>query len=243
MHRFFIPEEWIAQDEVLVKGEPAHQIVNVLRLKPKEHIVVLDNSGWEYEVEIEEVSNELVEGKVVGKAFGRGEPKIKVTLYQALLKADKFEIILQKGVELGVSVFTPFVSERCVVREPRESKVTRWKRIIQEAAEQSGRTLLPVLESVVPFKAACGSASQPSILLWEEERSEGLSDVLKQPSVKNSPTCSIFVGPEGGFSSSEVEYAQSRGVVPVGLGRRILRAETAGLVVISAFLYEKNEFG
>lgn len=131
MHRFFIPEEWIAQDEVLVKGEPAYQIVNVLRLEPKEHIAVLDNSGWEYEVEIEEVSSELVEGKVVGKVLGWGEPRIKVTLYQALLKTDKFEIVLQKGVELGVSVFVPFVSERCVVRKPGEDKVARWERIIQ----------------------------------------------------------------------------------------------------------------
>ena len=117
MHRFFIPKDWIEQDNVTITGEPLRQIGYVLRLKPLDRIIVLDNSGWEFEVEIERITKEQAKGKVVNKKPGQGEPRIKITLYQALLKSDKFELVLQKGVELGVTAFVPFVSERCVARK------------------------------------------------------------------------------------------------------------------------------
>lgn len=179
MHRFSIPSEWIRQDRVSLTDEPAHQIIHVLRLKPKDHIILLDNSGWEYEVEIDQMSPGLIQGRVIGQGLGATEPSVKVTLYQALLKAEKFEFVLQKGVELGVSAFVPFVSERCVVRKPGENKLARWRKIIQEAAEQSGRALLPALHPVVAFREASDSAHDASILLWEEEKSLSLSWILK----------------------------------------------------------------
>lgn len=243
MHRFFIPSEWIKPNRVSLTGEPAHQIQHVLRLKPKDHIILLDNSGWEYEVEIEQMRPGLIQGRVIGKGLGTAEPGVKVTLYQALLKAEKFEFVLQKGVELGVSAFVPFVSERCVVRKPGENKLARWRKIIQEAAEQSGRALLPTLHPVVAFQEACDSAHGASILLWEKERSLGLSRILRQPPYRASPTCNVFIGPEGGFTPAEVACAKSCGIVPVSLGHRILRAETAGLAVVAALLYERGEFG
>ncbi len=243
MHRFFIPSEWIRQSRVSLTDEPAHQIIHVLRLKPKDHIILLDNSGWEYEVEIDQMSPGLIQGRVIGQGLGATEPRVKVTLYQALLKAEKFEFILQKGVELGVSAFVPFVSERCVVRKPGENKLARWRKIIQEAAEQSGRALLPALHPVATFREASDSAHGASILLWEEERSLSLSRILKGPPFQASPTFNVFIGPEGGFPPAEVAYAESRGIVPVSLGHRILRAETAGLAVVVALLYERGEFG
>jgi 16S rRNA (uracil1498-N3)-methyltransferase len=243
MHRFFIPSEWIRQSRVSLADEPAHQIIHVLRLKPKDHIILLDNSGWEYEVEIDQMSPGLIQGRVIGQGLGTTEPRVKVTLYQALLKAEKFEFVLQKGVELGVSTFVPFVSERCVVRKPGENKLARWRKIIQEAAEQSGRALLPALHPVATFREACDSAHGASILLWEEERSLSLSRILKGPSFQASPTFNVFIGPEGGFPPAEVACAESRGIVPVSLGHRILRAETAGLAVVVALLYERGEFG
>lgn len=243
MHRFFIPSEWIRQDRVSLTDEPAHQIIHVLRLKPKDHIILLDNSGWEYEVEIDQMSPGLIQGRVIGQGLGTTEPSVKVTLYQALLKAEKFEFVLQKGVELGVSAFVPFVSERCVVRKPGENKLARWRKIIQEAAEQSGRALLPALHPVVAFREASDSAHDASILLWEEEKSLSLSWILKGPPFQALPTCNVFIGPEGGFPPPEVACAESRGIVPVRLGHRILRAETAGLAVVVALLYERGEFG
>ena len=243
MHRFFVPQDWLAEGKAFIKGEQAQQISHVLRLKSGDHITVLDNSGGEYDVEIEKVGGELVQGKVVGKALCASEPKIKITLYQALLKADKFEFVLQKAVELGVSAFVPFTCERCVVKKPEENKVNRWQKIIQEAAEQSRRALLPVLHPAVSFKEACEMAGAPSILLWEEEKSTGLTVVLRSQPFRSTQTLNVFVGPEGGFSAAEAEHAKSREIVSVSLGRRILRAETAGLAAVSAILYEKGELG
>jgi 16S rRNA (uracil1498-N3)-methyltransferase len=243
MHRFFIPSRWIRQGRVSLTDEPAHQIGHVLRLKSKDHIILLDNSGWEYEVEIDQMSLGLIQGRVIGQRQGVNEPRVRVTLYQALLKAEKFEFVLQKGVELGVSAFVPFVSERCVVRKPGENKLARWRKIIQEAAEQSGRALSPTLHPVTTFREACDSARDASILLWEEEKSRSLSRIFREPPFPASSTCNIFIGPEGGFPPAEVAYAESRGMVPVSLGHRILRAETAGLAVVVALLYERGEFG
>lgn len=243
MHRFFIPKEWIKQNKVSLQGEPAHQISHVLRLQPRDSVAVLDNSGWEYVVEIEKLNRELVQGSVVKKDFCPNEPAVKITLYQALLKIDKFEFVLQKGVEIGVSAFVPFLSERCVMRKPAESKIERWKKIIQESAEQSGRALLPVLHPVVSFEEACRQASTPAILLWEEEKQQGLSQFLKSASFRKAQAIALFVGPEGGFPISEVKYAQAHGITPASLGNRVLRAETASLAAISAILYEKGELG
>ncbi len=242
MHRFFIPPDWIGQDKVSIKGEQARQICRVLRLYPKDHITVLDNTGAEYEVEIDIVSGELVQGNMVRKSLCPNESKTKITLFQALLKIDKFELVLQKGVELGISTLVPFLSERCTVKKPAESRIARWRKIAQEAAEQSRRALVPAVLPVVSFQEACRLAGKPSILLWEGEKTIGLSEFLKN-TPRNAPAVSVFIGPEGGFPPSEVEYARSLGIVPVSLGCRILRAETAGLAAVSAILYDRGELG
>ena len=242
MHRFFIPRDWICQDRVSLMDEQARQIFHVLRLKPKAHIIVLDNSGWEYEVEIEKVTGKVVEGKVTRRDFCLSEPKIKITLYQALLKGDKFEFVLQKGVELGISAFVPLLCQNCVAGKPGENKIARWGRIIREAAEQSRRGLMPALHPMASFEEACDSASNPSILLWEAEESRSLSQILESHHFQNSQAVNVFVGPEGGFLPGEVEYVRPRGIIPASLGRRILRAETAGLLATSIVLYHKGEF-
>lgn len=243
MHRFFIPREWVVKEKVTLRGNRAHQVVNVLRLKAKEHIIVLDNTGWEYEVALEQVSGDLVTGIVVNKAICHGEPGIRIVLYQAILKTDKFELVLQKGVELGVSAFVPFVSERCVARVPSEEKARRWQEIVREAAEQSGRAVLPVLNPVISFREACEQADKPAILLWEEEKNNHLSTIIRSTPYASTRSLSIFIGPEGGFPLAEVTFAGSHGIIPVTLGQRVLRAETAGLAAISAVLYEKGELG
>ena len=243
MHRFFIPKEWIQQNSVTIAGEPLHQIGYVLRLKPTDRIIVLDNTGWEFEVEIERISKERVQGKVLSKKPGQGEPRIKITLYQALLKSDKFELVLQKGVELGVTSFVPFVSERCITRKESAGKIERWGKIIQEAAEQSERLILPVLHPLISFDEACGMVKQPALLLWEEEKSVSLKQILQNPPFNDTANISLFIGPEGGFPEPEKELARQHGITIASLGKRILRAETAGLAAISAILYETGEMG
>lgn len=243
MHRFFIPGEWIKQEEVTLQGERAHQAAHVLRLKAGEHIMVLDNTGWEYEVALDRVTGDLVRGVVVNKALCPGEPGIRITLCQAILKSDKFELVLQKGVELGVSAFVPFISERCVAGMPAAGKVRRWQEIVREATEQSGRGLLPALYPAVSFADACRQAVKPAILLWEEENRTHLNAVIRSGACAGAGALSIFIGPEGGLPPAEAAFAGSCGITPVTIGRRVLRAETAGIAAISAVLYEKGELG
>ena len=243
MQRFFIPKDWIQQDTVTITGAPLRQIGYVLRLKPTDRIIVLDNSGWEFEVEIERITKEQALGKVITKEPGQGEPRVKITLYQALLKSDKFELVLQKGVELGVSSFVPLISERCISRKESAAKIERWGKIIQEAAEQSERVVLPVLHPLISFEGACRSVKSPALMLWEEEKSESLKQTLQNPPFKNATGISLFIGPEGGFPESEKELARQNGIAVASLGKRILRAETAGLAAVSAILYETGEMG
>jgi 16S rRNA (uracil1498-N3)-methyltransferase len=243
MHRFFVSETDFENDNVTISGDVEHQITRVLRLKTGERITLLDNSGWEYLTEIEAIKRSEVRGKVIKREMGAAEPMLKLTLYQALLKSDKFEFVLQKGVELGVSYFAPFVSNRCIVRRPSDNRLERWRNIIKEASEQSRRAILPGLNGVVSFKEACRTAEKPALILWEEEKSTGLASALKSHEFKKMKSISVFVGPEGSFTPTEIKLAEQNGIIPVGLGKRILRAETAGLVAISAIMYEKGELG
>jgi len=115
MHRFFVPADCLKANPVTLGGPLAHQMADVLRLRPGERITLLDNTGWAYEVELTKVSAQQVEGEVRRKTLATGEPRTKITLYQALLKGDHFELVLQKGTELGIVDFVPLISERCVV--------------------------------------------------------------------------------------------------------------------------------
>jgi 16S rRNA (uracil1498-N3)-methyltransferase len=243
MNRFFIPPDWIVHGTVSLKGDVAHQVAAVLRMKAKDHIIVLDNSGMEYEVAIEQVSNNLVRARVISQNICHGEPDITITLYQALLKADKFELVLQKGVELGISAFVPVISERCVAKAPSAARVRRWQSIIREAAELTGRAVLPVLKPVASFTDACATTQKPAILFWEEEGKSTLRTALRKISLQQTRGMGIFIGPEGGFPASEVAFAESNGITPVSLGQRVLRAETASVAAVSIILYERGELG
>lgn len=236
MHRFFIPPQWIDRERVVITGELVHQLRDVLRLQGGDHIEVLDDSGWEYEVAVVEVTKDHVTGAICGKR-AVAEPGTRITLYQALLKGNKFEFILQKCTELGVSAFVPMMCERCVAAHPTDKKEGRWQRIIAEAAEQSGRGKLPRLEPALPFEQACRSVTGLSLLAWEGENTAGLRPALRGET-KSPLAVNLFIGPEGGFSPAEVELTQHCGIMPVTLGRRVLRAETAGLVAATAIFYE-----
>ena len=241
MHRFFIPPQWIDQDRVVITGKQVHQLRDVLRMAEGDRILVLDNSGWQYEVELRRVDREQVEGIVREKSLSVSEPGTEVTLYQALLKAEKFEFILQKGTELGIASFVPMVCERCVAgraKDVSDRKLNRWQRIIAEAAEQSRRGKLPLLKPALLFAQACQSVVGFSLLAWEGEQALGLRAALQGQKAKDISSVNLFIGPEGGFSPAEVEFARGCGALPITLGRRVLRAETAGLVAATAILYE-----
>ncbi len=240
-HRFFVPEDWVTRNTVVIKGKLVHRLRNVLRLRPGAHVIVLDDTGWEYEVELKSVDRDEIEGAILNRNMTEGEPRTKITLYQALLKGNSFELVLQKCTEVGVTEFVPMHCERCVAGEPDSKRMERWRDIITEAAEQSKRGVLPVLSNVTSFGDACNSTSGLSLIPWESEAIQGIGSVLR--SNPKASRVSIFIGPEGGFTPSEIESAGNCGIIPVSLGPRTLRAETAGLVTAAITLYEFGDMG
>ena len=244
MHHFFVDPSCIENDHVSLTGRLAHKIARVLRASPGEQIVILDDTGWEYLVTVEQVAGYEVRGSIADRVPVTGEPRVSVTLYQALLKSDSFEFVLQKGTELGVSNFVPVQSARSVVKANDSlegARGTRWRKIILQAAEQSNRGRLPTLSSPVSFRTASQSAGGLGIIPWECESVTGLKAVFDRSAASAATEISIFTGPEGGFTADEVEQAKSFDIVPVMLGNRILRAETAALATVAAIMYELGE--
>ena len=243
-HRFFIPPEWLTGNAVAIAGHQAQQIARVLRMRPGDRVVVLDDSGWEFEVQLTRVQPELARGEVVSRRPAAGEPHTRIILYQGMLKSDRFEYVLQKGTELGIVEFVPLITSRTVAldRDAPGKKDPRWRLIIQEAAEQSRRGRKPTLRPAMPFAQACEEVSHCSglkLLPWEEESRDSLRGVLRAATPESKgATVHLFVGPEGGLTGNEVDMARGHGLLPVTLGRRILRAETAGVVAAAAILYE-----
>ncbi len=215
-------------------------------MQPGDEIELLDNTGWAYRTELVMVERDVVRGRVVDKRKLETEPSTRITLYQGLLKGQKFEWVLQKGTELGVAGFVPVLCARCIlgnVNDISAARVERWERIAAEAAEQAGRAVLPHLAGAMLFQQACHSAARRglSLIPWEEERTVRLRQALNQ--VPQSKEINLFIGPEGGFEEEEIALARKAGLVPVTLGPRILRAETAGLAVAAAILFELGDFG
>lgn len=249
LHRFFLDPSRIADGEIGFDEAASHQIAKVLRLRSGQQVVVLDDTGWEYRVELATVHASEATGRVLESRVSNGEPDVQITLYPALLKSQKFELAIQKSVELGVSRFVPVSCERTVVsvREPgrEQSKLERWRRIIREAAEQAERGLLPPLEPPHSFGDACDRVSGPAIILWEQETDASLKQVLLtlQDRYGDLACLSVFVGPEGGYTEAEYSHAAARGIVPVTLGPRVLRAETAAMAVVAAVMYHLGELG
>ena len=218
-------------------------MVQVLRLKPDAVVMVLDGEGKEYQVRLITLSAQQCEGTVESMNAALGEPKTTLNLYLCLTQREKFEWILQKCTEVGVSKIIPVISSRSLLQDAREAlnKYERWQRILQEAAEQSHRGRVPGLEAPLRFAAAVKQAGQSTaccLIPWEEEKSLSLRQALQKDA---SQEVALLIGPEGGFSAEEVALAQSEGFVSVTLGRRILRMETAAVVASALVLYERGE--
>jgi 16S rRNA (uracil1498-N3)-methyltransferase len=241
MQRFFVPPDSLGGDTVRLEGEVAHQITRVLRMKPGDEVVLLDGLGWEYRVSLVSFGQEEVTGQLLEKRACPADPAHKVTLYLSLLnKPDKFEWALQKCTELGAARFVPMIAERSVASAPGSGKMERWERIIQEAAEQSGRAILPSLEQTVSLGDALRTAraDETCIALMP---ALGADCSVRQALEASPKKVSLFIGPEGGFTEAELEQAQGAGVQLVTLGPRTLRAETAAVTALTVVMYELGE--
>lgn len=246
MHRFFINPEQITGLIVCFDEDQAHQIGRVLRFRPGDRVLVLDGTGQEFEVILEEIFTSRVTGLVTRQSAAGGEPAAQLTLYQSLLKREKFEWVLQKGTEIGVTSFVPVISRRSLVRDAEDmkpEKMERWRRIIKEAAEQSGRGVLPRIISPVPFgfAAAEGLGHDCALIAWEQAAEPDIRLALQRRASRQD--VGLYIGPEGGFEEREIEEAVFYGVIPVTLGRRILRTETAAIVAAAIVLHELGEMG
>ncbi len=247
MHRFFVPASWIQPPRVLLQGETARQIALVLRLSSGTVITILDGGPQERSVRLSRIGKDLVEGEIISESATTGEPRNHLSLYIALTQRAKFEWILQKGTELGVSTFIPVVTDRSLVRETAGDarKVERWGSILREAAEQSARGRIPGVQPAVSFDQALSNAktgNELCLFAWEKEIGGSLKDSLSGLDHSHPIALAALIGPEGGFTDNEAHRAIDLGWVPISLGRRILRMETAALSMTSLIMYELEEF-
>lgn len=229
-------------DLLTVTGSEVNHIRNVLRMQPGDEVAVSNGAdAREYRYGIEELWEDAVLLRLRFVKEAEVELPVRVTLFQGLPKADKMDWIVQKCVELGVSEIVPVSMERCIAKldERRSSrKIERWQSIAEAAAQQSRRALLPAVREPMSMRQAVEYARhmQVRLLPYElAENSRSTKEVLE--SIEPGAEVAVFIGPEGGFAPSEVAMAQEVGVLPITLGRRILRTETAGMTVLSWLIY------
>lgn len=252
MHRFFVSPASIDFPNRLVhfSAEQAHQFLHVLRLQPGDAVIVLDNTGKEYLTRLQTITIHNTTATILNTMDCPGEPRARLLLYTALTRREKFEWILQKGTEVGVSEFIPVITARTLARDKttEPNRTERWQRILQEAAEQSHRGRIPVLHSTLSLtEALTHAARQTSSLLipWEGEAQTTLHTYFEQqaeqPTQKSPPCIALFIGPEGGYAEEEICIARQAGAHPITLGKRILRMETAAIVAAALVLYKLDE--
>ncbi len=242
MNRFFGKSENIFQDRIVIDGSDVNHIKNVLRMKNGDKLIVNGGDNKDYLCSIRDFSESDVILDILEITETNRELPSKIYLFQGLPKADKMELIIQKCVELGVHEIIPVSMKRCVVKldeKKAKSKITRWQAISESAAKQSNRNIIPVVREVMSFKEAVKMASENmdiSIIPYElAQGMEATKEALEK--IHGDMSAAVFIGPEGGFDISEIEMAKENGIIPVSLGKRILRTETAGMTVMSILMY------
>lgn len=247
MPRFFVDVSQIEDGIVTLTGDDAHHISRSLRMAAGEQITVCDGNGTEYDCELTAFLPDCVRAQVLESRVADTEPPYRAIVWQALPKGEKLDSIIQKSVECGAAGIALFESERCIVRmkaDDRDRKGDRRNRIALEAAKQCGRGIVPKVESPVPFAEAIREAAKADLALfcYEGEGTQPLPAVVKAY-LANAPEgvvpqISVMVGSEGGFSKGEAQLAEKAGMKLIGLGKRILRTETAAAFVLGCLSYE-----
>lgn len=241
MQRYFIePCQW-SGNHVEITGDDVHHIANVMRTAIDEEIIVSDGAGKAALARLSVIEPKRVVATIVELLEQASELPVRVTIAQGLPKGDKMEWILQKGTELGAFAFFPFSSERTIVKldaKKEAKKLERWQKIAKEAAEQSHRSVLPVVNAPLRFDQLlkASAAYTAAVIAYEKEAENGLRGVFTQ--LQAGDSLLVLIGPEGGFSEEEIALAEAAGVRSVTFGPRILRTETASQYVLSAISYQ-----
>lgn len=245
MHQFFVTPAQVEEKYIHITGSDVNHIKNVLRMRGGEQFKVSDGNNRKYLCEISEMTAEEVLAEIISEEEADNELPSRLYLFQGLPKADKMELIIQKAVELGVYEIIPVETKRAVVRldaKKAAKKVERWNGIAESAAKQSGRNIVPEVSNVMSFQEAVNYAGELDVALIPYELAEGMQATREIISkIEPGQSVGIFIGPEGGFDTAEVEKAQNAGICPVTLGKRILRTETAGLTMLSILMYHLEE--
>ena len=243
MHRFFIPQ--LYNEEMSITGVDAKHIGKVLRMQPGDKLQIVSDDGVSALAEVTAISETTVTVRCLEVLAESHEPAVKITLAQGLAKGEKMDFIIQKAVELGAYSIVPVAMEHSVVRlncAKADKKVERWQKIAEAAAKQSKRDIIPQVQAVQSVSQMLANNNcKTKIIAYECEDRMSLKTALREAGQLDDLL--LIIGPEGGISEGELSKAREAGAVPVSLGRRILRAETAGLVAMSAIFYETGDLG
>jgi 16S rRNA (uracil1498-N3)-methyltransferase len=245
MHQFFVAPQNISSREVIFKGNEFHHLIDVLRGKIGERVIVNDNQGSEYEVILTSISRNLARGQIEKKRRVK-RASVEITLAQALPKGKKMDWVVQKNTEIGVAEIVPIQTARTMVQlseTQRKTRPSRWQEIAKQAAQQSRRSFIPQIAPLTELEKLKWSKYDLGLILWEGEREKAIRNLFPF-SKREMKRVLIVVGPEGGFTSGEICFLKKQKKVHfVSLGEKILRTETAGLVAVTIILYELGEIG
>lgn len=246
MSRFFINNSDICSNNIIITGENFKHIKSVLRHKTGEQLILCNGEGLDFKVSIVEINDNEIITHIIDSYKNETEPFVNLTLFQGIAKGDKMDFIIQKSIELGVKNIVPLKTDRTVVKfgnnKDEIKKRDRWQKIALEAAKQCNRGIIPQIGKPINFNEALDKMNKfdLSLIPYEKERSSTLRFVLSDFKKRDFQTSNvaIFIGPEGGFSEKEIETSINANIIPVTLGSRILRTETASIVTISIIMYD-----
>lgn len=248
MYKFFVKENQIEENRIQIIGEDVNHIKNVLRLQNDDNIQVCNlDTKKTYVTKIIEIQSNSIITEILEECTYTTESNISVHIFQGLPKQEKMEQIIQKATEIGVTDITPVKMERCVVKldeKTASKKIERWQKIAEVAAKQSKRDQIPTIHSCINFKNLYEILEKYDIVIvaYEEEKQTNIKQVLKDAKQNKNKEIAIIVGPEGGIAKEEMEFLNAlSNVKTVTLGKRILRTETAPIVLASIIMYEFDE--
>ena len=251
MPKFFVKQNQIKEDKIIIEGQDVKHIQKVLRAKTGQELEICNSdTGENFLCNINKFNENHILCDIKQKIEEETESNIKVTIFQGLPKADKIEYIIQKAVELGTYDITPVEMKRCVVKldeKDKKKKIDRWQKISEVASKQSGRNIIPKINNVINIKELCENIKNYDIVLvaYENEKNNTLKQQLqkfkeniKSKLNKNEVKIGIVIGPEGGLELQDVEFLEKSGANIITLGNRILRTETVALNILSIIMYE-----
>lgn len=250
MRKFFVKSNQIKNNKIEIINEDVNHIRNVLRLEIGEKIKICNSDNLEnYICEIAEITSKNVICNIIENVEGKAEGNVELHIFQGLPKADKMELIIQKGTELGVSEFIPVSFKRCIVKlsgKDESKKIDRWQKIAEVAAKQSGRDLIPKIRNIMNIKNICEEIKKYDLVLLAyelEEKNYIKQELLKIKNENKNYKIAVIIGPEGGIEENEAQTLKNAGANIISLGKRILRTETVALQVSSIIMYELENNG